>query len=121
MNANRNNPLRILAVEDSADALQILCELLNLLGHEATGAANSVSALELLQTQKFDVLLTDINLPGLSGIHLARKAKSTLPSIKIIFASGHDDSMASYIGFPSVWLTKPYEYTTLLQALEQQL
>jgi CheY-like chemotaxis protein len=118
MNANRSTSLRILAVEDSVDALQLLCELLSLLGHDVTGAADATSALNLLSTKHFDVLLTDINLPGQSGMHLARQAKTFAPDMKIIFASGHDESMSPYVGFPSVWLTKPFEYQALLQALE---
>ena len=119
MNTNRNGPLRILAVEDNAEALQVLCDLLRLLGHDVAGAANAGSALDLLSSRVFDVLLTDINLPGQSGVHLARQAKVSAPDMKIIFASGHDDSMSSYIGIPSVWLGKPYEYQALLQALAQ--
>jgi YesN/AraC family two-component response regulator len=95
----------------------MLCELLSLLGHTVTGAANAAVALDLLSSRKFDVLLTDINLPGQSGIHLAREAKAAAPEIAIIFASGHDKSMSTYIDFPSVWLTKPYEYEALLKAL----
>lgn len=111
--------LRILVVEDSADAQLMLCDLLTLLGHEPAGAGDAAIALEMLGSQNFDVLLTDINLLGMSGVHLARKAKAVCPNIKVIFATGHDDSMSSYIGFPTVWLTKPYEVETLVQALEQ--
>ncbi|HEY8025887.1 MAG TPA: response regulator [Burkholderiaceae bacterium] len=120
MNADLSRPLRILAVEDSADALHILCELLSLIGHDVTGAADAARALALLDEKNFDVLLTDINLPGMSGVHLARRTKAAFPGIKIIFASGHDDAMASYVGFPSTWLGKPYEYTSLVQALQPE-
>ena len=116
---NAAAPLRILVVEDSKDALQMLCELLSLFGHDASGAPDAPAALELLSAQAFDVLLTDVNLPGQSGIALARQAKAGAPQMKIIFASGHDGAMASYVGFPSVWLTKPYDCESLLQALNQ--
>jgi CheY-like chemotaxis protein len=119
MNDDSSAPLRILAVEDSADALQILCELLRLLGHEATGAQDAAGALGLLSTQGFDILLTDVNLPGQSGIQLARRAKADAPQMKIIFASGHGESMASHVGFPSVWLSKPYDYAALVAALSR--
>ncbi len=121
MSANRTKPLHILAVEDNADALEMLCDLLRLLGHDVAGAADAARAFDLLSAKTFDVLLTDINLPGQSGIHLARQARIGAPDMKIIFASGHGESMSSYIGFPSIWLTKPYDFETLLQALEQKL
>ncbi len=118
MTTERTQPLRILAVEDSADALQMLCELLSLLGHDVIGAANAATALDLLSAKNFDVLLTDINLPGQSGVQLARQAKAAAPDMKVIFASGHGESMSGYIGFPSIWLAKPYEYQALVRALE---
>jgi len=118
MNVNRSGPLRILAVEDSADALQMLCELLRLIGHEPTGASDAAGALELLSARQFDVLLTDVNLPGQSGVQLARAAKAFAPELNVIFASGHDQAMLSQIGFPAAWLTKPYDYAELTDALE---
>ena len=118
MAREENRLLRILVVEDSADAQGMLCELLTLLGHTASGAGDAATALDMLGVQEFDVLLTDINLPGMSGIQLARKAKATCQQIKVIFASGHDNAMSSYIGFPSGWLTKPYDVGALVKALE---
>jgi CheY-like chemotaxis protein len=118
-NAASPDCLRILAVEDNADALQMLCELLSLLGHEVSGASDAASALGLLTTQPFDILLTDVNLPGLSGIELARQAKAATPALKIVFASGHDETMSSHIGFPTTWLTKPYDFEALVKAVSQ--
>jgi CheY-like chemotaxis protein len=119
MSTPQSDSLRILAVEDNADSLLMLCELLGLLGHEVSSAADAKSALALLAAQPFDLLLTDVNLPGMSGIALARHAKETVPEIKIVFASGHDDAMSSHVGFPTTWLTKPYDFEALVQAVSQ--
>lgn len=119
MSAPQTDSLHILAVEDNADALQMLCELLGLLGHEVSGVADAASAMELMAARHFDVLLTDVNLPGLSGIALARQAKAEAPSLRVVFVSGYDDAMASHIGFPAMWLTKPYDLETLMAAISQ--
>ncbi|MBV8634283.1 MAG: response regulator [Burkholderiaceae bacterium] len=111
--------MRILAVEDNADALHVLCELLVLLGHEASGAPDAARALELLSNSRFDVLLTDVNLAGQSGIQLARQARADAPEMDIVFVSGYDENMARQVGFPASWLTKPYDVQGLIQALNR--
>jgi CheY-like chemotaxis protein len=119
MSAPQTDSLRILAVEDNADDLQMLCELLGLLGHEVSGVADAAGAMERMASRHFDVLLTDVNLPGLSGIALARQAKAAAPSLRVVFVSGYDDAMASHIGFPATWLTKPYDVEALMAAISQ--
>ncbi|HEX7641251.1 MAG TPA: response regulator [Burkholderiaceae bacterium] len=119
MPAPQTDSLRILAVEDNADALQMLCELLGLLGHDASGASGAAGALELLAAGRFDLMLTDVNLKGQSGIALARQAKTIAPNMRIVFVSGHDDAMASHVGFPAGWLTKPYDVEALMQTLSR--
>lgn len=119
MSIPQSDSLRILAVEDNADSLMMLCELLGLLGHEVSSAADAAGALQLLAAQPFDLLLTDVNLPGMSGIALARQAKAAAPALRVVFASGHDDAMSSHIGFPTTWLTKPYDFEALVQAVSQ--
>ncbi|HEX8955665.1 MAG TPA: response regulator [Burkholderiaceae bacterium] len=119
MPAPQTDSLRILVVEDNADALQMLCELLGLLGHDASGASDAAGALELLAATRFDVMLTDVNLKEQSGIALARRAKTVSPDMQIVFVSGYDDAMASHIGFPASWLTKPYDVEALMQTLSR--
>ena len=112
-------PLRILAVEDNADALEMLCDLLQLLGHQASGAPDAASAQALLWAGGFDVLLTDVNLPGRSGVQLAREARQAAPDMRIVFVSGHDAAMSAYLDFPAGWLTKPYDLNALTAALNR--
>lgn len=107
--------LRILAVEDNPDTLQMLCELLGVLGHVARGAASAEEALGVLRDDVFDVLLTDISLPGKSGVELARQALSTCPSLRVIFSSGYgevvDDTLVA------LSLPKPYNLERLMGVL----
>jgi PAS domain S-box-containing protein len=109
--------LRILVVEDNTDSRQMLCELLSLLGHDVESARSAEQAQGQIEKTAFDVLLTDISLPGLSGVDLAREAKAQHPSLVVIFASGY--SNAPGVDFPFYSLLKPYDLSSLQDVLAQ--
>jgi PAS domain S-box-containing protein len=115
-NASPASVRRILVVEDNADALEMLCELLKMLGHHTQGVANGEDALRMLADQTFDTLLTDIGLPGMSGIDLAGQAKANQPDLKIIFASGY--GATEDLGYEAASLPKPYDLAQLQSILE---
>ncbi|WP_028975274.1 response regulator [Spirochaeta cellobiosiphila] len=85
-------------------------------------ASDGETALPLLEDLKPDILLTDIRMPFLDGLSLARMVKSNHPSIKIIILSGHDEFQyakeAIAIGVED-YLLKPFSSTELLQTLNQ--
>lgn len=118
MDGQRNGKIRILVVEDNEGALNMLCELLGMLGHDATPAVTAELGWELLQNGKYEVLLTDINLPGMSGLELAQQARELAPEMKIVFVSGNDKAVLATLNFPAGWISKPVEYVTLVQALK---
>lgn len=109
--------LHILVVEDDVDSREMLCELLSLLGHQASSAGSAEEAEGVLKQEGIDVLLTDISLPGRSGVELARDARTRHPSLGIIFASGY--SGISDVDFPFHSLLKPYDLNQLQDALHQ--
>ncbi|MFC5512339.1 response regulator [Massilia jejuensis] len=80
---------RVLLVEDNDDARELTAELLSLLGHQARCAASAELALEMLACEPADVLMTDITLPGMSGIELVDQVRLRYPGIETIFSSGH--------------------------------
>jgi len=100
--------LRILVVEDHADSREAICEVLAMLGHRPHSAGSGEEALANLHMQAFDVLLTDISLPGMSGVELAHKAIEAVPALRCVFASGRDLPHDAH--FPFEWLAvrKPY-------------
>lgn len=62
------------------------------LGLEVTGAVNNgFEALEVLETKHVDILVTDVHMPGMSGMELARKGLDLRPDLKLIFVSGYQD------------------------------
>ena len=78
----RTGPLRLLLVEDQPEVRETSRQLLELLGCEVQDVASAEAAEAALQRARFDVLLTDITLPGRSGLELARAAGALDP--------GHD-------------------------------
>lgn len=111
--------LRLLVVEDNPDARYLVCETLRALGHEVEAAATGEEALPLLTGQSFDVLFTDVSLPGMSGVELARQARQAYPALEVLFASGYGDELTRHLEFPAQSLQKPYDIDLLQAALER--
>ena len=109
--------LRILVVEDNLDSQYLVCEMLKAFGHKADGVAHPDDALALLAKQRYQVLFSDVSLPGMSGVDLARRALEDNPALKVIFASGYGDSLLRHLEFPYLSLQKPYELDQLQDAL----
>jgi CheY-like chemotaxis protein len=107
--------LRILVVEDNPDARQMLGDLLGALGHMTREAGSAEEAFDLLRGDVFDVLLTDVGLPGKSGVELARKAVDANPSLRVILSSGFGavtNDMPEALSLP-----KPYNLEKLMNVL----
>ncbi|WP_260858980.1 PAS domain S-box protein [Paraburkholderia sp. BCC1885] len=110
-------PLHVLVVEDDEASLEAVCEILQMLGHSAAKAMNASEATERLDAGRFDVLLTDLNLPGVSGLKLAKQAVAAHPGLQVIFASGDELSDDVLSHFPCRVLRKPYAIEELNEAL----
>lgn len=111
--------LRLLVVEDNLDSQELVCELLGALGHVAHGVATGEAAQQMLGEQAFDVLFTDVRLPGISGVDLARNTLSRFPGMSVIFASGYGASVTRNVGFAAYSLPKPYDITQLQDILQK--
>lgn len=110
-------PLRILVVEDDAKSREAICNLLSVLGHQVTGAACAESALAALQERFFELLLTDIKLPGMSGLELARQAVQEHAQLRVVISSGYGSVVEHDLPFTPIMLPKPFDLVDLQQAL----
>jgi CheY-like chemotaxis protein len=109
--------LAILAVDDDPLVLMNTVELLLERGHRVISAASGTEALETLGKFSFDLLITDQTMPGMTGLDLARAAKSSSPDLPIIIATGHAEIADGNANFPV--LNKPYSQAQLDLAIEQ--
>ncbi|MBA5635517.1 response regulator [Duganella sp. LX20W] len=110
-------PLRILVVEDNADARYLACETLRALGHHVHAVASAEAALPALEQDPVDILFCDVSLPGMSGVELARLALDSHPGLQLLFVSGYGDALTRHLPWPVTTLQKPYELEQLQQAL----
>jgi len=109
--------LSVLVCEDEPLILYSTIELIRLMGHQATPAADAETALSILATKPIDILLTDVGLPDMSGAQLAEQALLQNPELAVIFASGQaeDSGVPSNIG--AIKLAKPFSGDALAEAI----
>lgn len=107
---------KILLVEDEPYALEALVEMLEAEGYAVTPCASGEEALVALTQDVYDVLLTDVVMPGQNGTEVARHACIVHPSIKVILMSGYVPDSASFQpGW--IFLHKPMESEKLLELI----
>ena len=112
--AEAGSKARVLLVEDEDDIRDNTAELMRFMGYEVLEAASAEAALALLERQP-DIVLTDLQLPGMGGEELARTIRARLPRTRIAFVSGasHASSAADAL------LPKPYDAPQLQALLER--
>jgi hypothetical protein len=118
---NSGKRLRILVVEDHSDTLQALSRLLSHFGHEISVADRAQTALNLIDSKEFDVLLCDIALPDGSGYDVIAEAKRKQP-VKAValtgFSATEDIERGKQAGF-DFHLSKPVDFHELRAVLGQ--
>jgi DNA-binding response OmpR family regulator len=117
----RHPGLRILVVEDNDDIRQIVTDLLKGLDYQVDVAQDGESGLACLQKNNYDLLITDLGLPGLSGWELARSSKryqSNMPVLAISSWQGHKalQKIDEYGIATVIW--KPFRFSQIKEAIE---
>lgn len=80
--------IRILLAEDDESMRVYLARALERTGYHVVAVDNGLAALPLLESEPFDLLLTDIVMPEMDGIELAQKAAEIAPDIRVMFITG---------------------------------
>jgi signal transduction histidine kinase len=111
---------RVLLVDDEPLILASSAVMLEDNGHVVVEAASGAQALETLQKQAFDIVITDQLMPGMTGIELARRIRQDWPTLPIILASGYADTPASE-ELRIARLSKPYHPAELLEKMASAL
>jgi PAS domain S-box-containing protein len=111
-------PLKVLLVEDDPLVRWATLAMFEELGHAVTATATAREALQSLEAERFDVLFTDLGLPDSSGIDLAREALSRVQGLKVVIATGYQESDPGGAQTGSwVRLPKPYHSADLQRVL----
>ncbi|EJF88798.1 cell cycle two-component system response regulator CpdR [Bartonella tamiae] len=115
---------RILLAEDDNDMRRFLAKALEKAGYEVTHFDNGVSAYERLQEEPFSLLLTDIVMPEMDGIELARRATEIDPDLRVMFITGFAAvALNSDSNTPrdAKVLSKPFHLRELVSEVEKML
>ena len=103
---------RILVVDDEELIQTLLKEILTEEGYEVTCASNGDEAIELLEKSRFELIITDIVMPGRSGVDVLRAAKRIDPSYPVIFITGFPsvDTVVKLVNLGAAdYITKPFD------------
>ncbi|HAH09126.1 MAG TPA: response regulator [Alphaproteobacteria bacterium] len=115
---------KILLAEDDESMRRFLGTALVRAGHEVSSFAQGDEAFECLLEQSFDLLLTDIVMPGMDGIELARRAADVAPGLKIMFITGFAAvalNAKNEAPLNAKVLSKPFHLRDLVNQVEQML
>ncbi len=116
------NMARILLAEDDESMRRFLAKALNSAGHEVLSFGQGDEAFASLQHDVFDILLTDIVMPEMDGIELARRAAELDPTLKIMFITGFAAvALNPETGTPknAKVLSKPFHLRDLVDEVER--
>lgn len=90
---------KILVVEDDKEFNRTVCSFLNHSGYEATGCLNATDAYDALADSMFDLIVSDIMMPGIDGFEFASNVRELNEDIPILFMTARDDIASKQRGF----------------------
>ncbi|MEI9928334.1 MAG: ATP-binding protein [Sphingomonas sp.] len=111
----------VLLVEDNEEVGEFAEALLRELGHAVTRARSGYEALEAAAERPFDVVLSDVVMPAMSGLELAEHLRALQPGLPIVLTTGYSDEIARSGAGGRPVLLKPYRIETLARVLDEAL
>ncbi len=114
----------ILAVDDEEIVQSLIRDALEEEGHQVLTAADGATAMELLQSNSIDLLITDIRMPKMSGTELVERARAFNPAIGIIFMTGYASLTSAKDAIKQGaldYIMKPFELAEIRQAVRNGL
>ena len=117
---------RILAVDDSPSMRQMVSATLTSAGYEVDQAEDGVQALQLAGKHRFDLVITDVNMPNMDGITLVRELRGKpnykfVPLLILTTEATSERKMAGKSAGATGWLVKPFNPDRLLATIQKVL
>ena len=115
---------KILVVDDDAKLTQSVCTYLNSSGYDAKGCLSAQAAYDAMYSHIYDLIISDIMMPGIDGYEFAETVRELNQSIPILFISARDDISAKQKGFDlgiDDYMVKPIDFSELLMRVRALL
>jgi DNA-binding NtrC family response regulator len=112
----------ILVVDDAPDTIELLQRNLESRGYQIFTAPNAMEAIKILETTVVDLVITDLKMPGASGIELIRHIRENFRDIEVMMITGYptiESAVKAVKSGAEEYLTKPFTDTELFSAVEQ--
>ncbi len=105
---------KILVVDDNEMLCRLACDILHAEGYRAVSASNAAEALRAFEEEEFDLLVTDSQMPGMSGVELARAVRNRNPGFPVIVMTAFEPVESEHV---TLWLPKRYLFPNLLEKI----
>jgi CheY-like chemotaxis protein len=117
---------RILLVDDEPSILDVIGDTLRMDGHRVEVTTNGASALEKIQQETFDVIVSDLKMPGMGGRELFQKLGELDEALsrRVIFTTGdlaNPDTLAFLEGTGNPYLQKPFDLNVVRRTVQDLL
>ena len=108
----------ILVVDDNQLLCRLACDILRTEGYRAVPASSAAEALQAFEHGEFDLLVTDLVMPGMSGVELARAIHDKAPGFPVIVMTAFEPVECEHV---KLWLPKEYLFPRLLENIRSCL
>jgi CheY-like chemotaxis protein len=115
------NPIKILVVDNEEDQRRLMSAILTEFGYNVKTVSSAEAALKGMNSENYQLIITDLIMPGMDGTELCERIKSIRPDVKVYAISGHielyDDNKLERLGFDGI-IQKPVSMNTLKETIE---
>lgn len=119
-----SSPKRLLVVDDEAMICKVLCEFLELEGYQVNYKTNGEAAIEELGLSTYDAMITDLKMPGMSGLELLEETKKRYPAVVSVVMTGFgtvETAIQSMKHGAYDYILKPFKMDEVIQTIERGL
>lgn len=121
---NGNRREHVLVIDDEADIRESLEEILSLEGYEVTTAESGAAAIERAKTAHFDLVITDLKMPGMDGIEVLVRLKQLHPDMQVLVATGYasNETASTCLREGAYdYIRKPFDLDDLLRLIRKAI
>ncbi len=119
-----DEPSKILVVDDSPQVCKALADVLKASGYAVRTAPSGERALQIIETDRFALVVTDLKMPGMNGMDLAKRIFEVMPGVPVVILTGYGDMDSVISALRSGvadYLKKPFAIDEVLSVVNREL